>query len=713
MTHLAKGVKLLPVLFLSLLMQTTNAQSIIDPTDQVVNYDSLHPPPIPNDGQITKWVRTPNDAVNNPDPKIGRNPGWNTDVYKAYIFQKLAFRVEFPKSYNPTANDGKKYPIIIFLHGKGENAVPPLYDVKTGLNYDNEWQLLQGPHEFDQAIQNGTYDGYVIAPQVADQWWKGLRLAPLMEVVKYMIANNKVDPFHIIVNGLSDGGTACWDMLDMFPNYLCASTPMSGPVKNLPMDSAYISSKRFTPIWVAQGGLDTGPTPQETANVADSMLKYGSNFKESLYPELEHRTWYRFWSEPGFWPFVNLAYSSNPWMLGGLRNPWPGAPFRDTIGIAPPGSGVFDDGHTFTGYLWRWNGSEITGQTSNTLAVTSAGIYDAMVQRDGIWSDWSHVPIVIRPGFYQAEDFVASNGDGQAFVRKDSTPDEGGGIYVGWIANGNYMDYTINPNVAGTFTLQVRVAAQVGGGKIQVRGQDSSILATIDVPETGSWQNFVTTQPVNITLPAGVQNIRLQSITNAGWNINWLQFGLTGLQSPLPVKFVYFNSQCSGSAVNLQWKTAQEFNSKSFDVQRSVDGLNWNSLSSIAAAGQSSSERTYHYSDNSSSGSSFYRIVENDQDGRSVMSSVVRSNCQSGRDVLMVSPNPVSNSAVLSIHLQQAATVQWKIIDSKGAMVQQNQMVLPSGSSSIPLNLSNYSKGVYTISIYYNNEMKTIKLIKK
>ncbi|MGZ3973689.1 MAG: hypothetical protein ACXVMI_05455 [Flavisolibacter sp.] len=31
----------------------------------------------------------------------------------------------------------------------------------------------------------------------------------------------------------------------------------------------------------------------------------------------------------------------------------------------------------------------------------------------------------------------------------------------------------------------------------------------------------------------------------------------------------------------------------------------------------------------------------------------------------------------------------------------------------MPLNLSNYPKGIYSISLYYNNEMKTIKLIKK
>jgi predicted esterase len=691
-------------LFVFIVAAKSNAQSVIDPADPVVNYDPSHPPPVPPDDQVTKWVRTPNTAVHDRNDTIidGVVHPWNTDVYKAYIYQKIAFRIQFPKTYNPTANDGKKYPVIIFLHGKGENAVYPLYDANTGLNYDNEWQLLQGPAVFDKAIRNGTYDGYVIAPQIPDQWYQGLRMDKVMDLVRYMIANNKVDPFHIVVNGLSDGAQATWNSVHWYPTYVAAAAPMSAPtffVPNQTADSAYIANKRFTPIWTSQGGADNNPTPAQTQKIADSMFKYGANFKVTVYPGLQHNTWDAFWGERDFWPFVNRAYSSNPWMLHGLKNYWPGAPFIDTIGIAPG----------FTGYKWRRNGVEIPGQTSNTLVVTTPGTYDAMVQRDGVWSDWSHVPVVIKPGFYEAENFVASNN-----VQTDFTLDGGAGEqYVGWISNGSYLDYTISPNVPGTFTLQLRVASEVGGGIIQVKSSDGTVLATINVPPTGSWNTWITTEPVNVTLPAGVQTIRLQSAANNGWNINWLQFGLSGSQSPLPVKFVYFNAQCKSTGVELEWRTAQEFNSKSFEIQKSTDGVNWTSLSNLSSAGQSSTERTYHFADNNGSGSNFYRVVEKDIDGRTVISTITRGNCLAGRNEFMVSPNPVVNSAVLNIHLEQAATIRWRIIDNKGATVQQNQTTLPSGGSSIPLDLSRYSKGIYSIIIYSPNEVKTIKLIKK
>jgi hypothetical protein len=63
--------------------------------------------------------------------------------------------------------------------------------------------------------------------------------------------------------------------------------------------------------------------------------------------------------------------------------------------------------------------------------------------------------------------------------------------------------------------------------------------------------------------------------------------------------------------------------------------------------------------------------------------------------------------------LERSTKVTVRIVDSKGAIIQQIQLQLPSGNTTLPLNLSNYAEGVYTINVHYDNEMKSIKLIKK
>src|SRR5215207_3496823 len=126
----------LALLFASL-SNSLYAQSVLNSSDPVVTYDSLNKPAEPAWGQIGKWVRTPRMT-------------WNTDAYKAYIYKGIAFRLKFPKSYDAAANDGKKYPMLIFWHGLGEAATI----------YDNEFHLLLGCEFFQNAIENGTFDGY-------------------------------------------------------------------------------------------------------------------------------------------------------------------------------------------------------------------------------------------------------------------------------------------------------------------------------------------------------------------------------------------------------------------------------------------------------------------------------------------------------------------------------------------------------------------------
>jgi hypothetical protein len=108
-----------------------HAQSVLDPNDPVITYNSSAPPTQPTWGQIGKWVRT-------------KRLSWNTTDFKCYIYKGVCFRLKFPKSYNPTANDGKKYPMMIFFHGLGE----------AGSIYDNEFQLYHGGQFFLNSVNN-------------------------------------------------------------------------------------------------------------------------------------------------------------------------------------------------------------------------------------------------------------------------------------------------------------------------------------------------------------------------------------------------------------------------------------------------------------------------------------------------------------------------------------------------------------------------------
>jgi len=360
---------LIAVLIVSgLLAHHAQAQSIIDPNDSVYTYNknsamgSPTNPNLPAINTLGKWVRT-----------VRLN--WNTNMWKAYVYQgpngvPVPMRIKFPKSYT-TANDGKKYPMIVFFHGVGE----------AGTVYDNEYSMANGGPVFTNAVTSGAFDGFVFIMQSTGSWGANHNTY-ITNIINYMVANNKLDPFRVMVNGLSAGGYNSWNFMETYPQYTAAALPMSGVSL---ADNSYINTYKYTPIWLFQGGRDGSPDPGTAANVVGQINNAGGNIKYTLYPTLGHGTWNTAWGEPDFFPFCVRAYASNPWTLFGRTQFCPGDPINVTLGVAPG----------YDAYQWRKDGAVISGATTNSINVTQLGTYDCRIQRLGTWSDWSRTPVVI------------------------------------------------------------------------------------------------------------------------------------------------------------------------------------------------------------------------------------------------------------------------------------------------------------------------------
>lgn len=115
----------------------------------------------------------------------------------------------------------------------------------------------------------------------------------------------------------------------------------------------------------------------------------------------------------------------------------------------------------------------------------------------------------------EAEDYDAMNG-----ILTQNTNDTGGGLNVGWIDAGDWMDYNITIPEAGTYTVSLRVASVPGSATTQLQ-INGNVLSTVNIVSTGGWQNWVTLTST-VQLAAGAQTLRLYSV-NQSWNINWLE----------------------------------------------------------------------------------------------------------------------------------------------------------------------------------------------
>lgn len=118
-------------------------------------------------------------------------------------------------------------------------------------------------------------------------------------------------------------------------------------------------------------------------------------------------------------------------------------------------------------------------------------------------------------GVIQAEAYCAMNG-----VQTESTSDSGGGLNIGWLDVGDWVDYNINVPSAGTYTVNYRVASPENTGEIQLLSGGAT-LASRTIPNTGGWQNWTTVSSTAV-LSGGQQTVRLY-INGAPFNLNWFE----------------------------------------------------------------------------------------------------------------------------------------------------------------------------------------------
>ncbi|WBA44392.1 FG-GAP-like repeat-containing protein [Hymenobacter canadensis] len=152
------------------------------------------------------------------------------------------------------------------------------------------------------------------------------------------------------------------------------------------------------------------------------------------------------------------------------------------------------------------------------------------------------------------------------------------------------------------------------------------------------------------------------------------EFYLTSSATPLPVELTAFTAQASGPrAVRLAWTTASEKNSQQFDVERSLNGTRFERLGTVAAAGSSTSPRSYGFNDNqvprtlSPQVPLYYRLKQVDADGTFSYSPVRVVTLAGAAEGLALYPNPAHGGGATLTGAQPGTVVT--VHDALGRLV--------------------------------------------
>lgn len=181
--------------------------------------------------------------------------------------------------------------------------------------------------------------------------------------------------------------------------------------------------------------------------------------------------------------------------------------------------------------------------------------------------------------------------------------------------------------------------------------------------------------------------------------------------SLLPVELTAFSAKKQGYGAYISWTTASEINNNYFEVQTSIDGVNWTTIAIVQGAGNSYEKINYSfYDDSPTSPIQYYRLKNVDYDGTSATSNIktVKFDSKSNSNPILAFINQ-NNEIEVQLGLNGLGTVY--LVDTKGRLVgQQSFISVNKKGTTLKFNKTNLSEGIYFINLVSSNQRFSQKI---
>ncbi|MEO1438467.1 MAG: T9SS type A sorting domain-containing protein [Bacteroidota bacterium] len=179
----------------------------------------------------------------------------------------------------------------------------------------------------------------------------------------------------------------------------------------------------------------------------------------------------------------------------------------------------------------------------------------------------------------------------------------------------------------------------------------------------------------------------------------------------LPVELIRFDAFSTADEIVLEWSTASEFQNNYFEIQKSTDGINFETIGRVDAAGTTQIEQAYSYIDNNPvKGKNYYRLEQVDFDGKTNLSEVQVVDF-TGVDVisLTIFPNPAQTQVRIRMSQAFEQDTHVRLFNTLGQVVLSSEVSARQGF--IDLDVSNLPKGAYILDLFDGARQATQKLV--
>lgn len=362
----------------------------------------------------------------------------------------------------------------------------------------------------------------------------------------------------------------------------------------------------------------------------------------------------------------------------------------------------------------------INNYLSAKYNIDLAGVNDVYTMDNGGNGDFDHD--VAGIGRLSASDLHA-DAKGSGIVRILNPTNLDNNEFLLWGHNNgtqqavNQLD--IPAGVAARFDRVWRVSevnnsnAPVNVGAIDIRFDltglgpvtASDLRLLIDTDNDGVFSDEA---PIGGAIAAGSNTYAFTAVAGLADRMRFTLSTINKTQTPLPITLVAFTAELTDAqTTDLNWQTASETNNDFFTVERSLDGTQWETLTIVDGAGNSSVLQSYSARDPyPQAPATYYRLKQTDFNGDFTYSDIRAVSPMPLREALSVYPNPASSHVVVNRGSEDL--VQIRLLNAMGQAVEVAQ--LTTGNQT-QLEVSALASGVYFITVLESGKLTSQKLV--
>ena len=252
------------------------------------------------------------DKTHLPKPEARPEPPQDTGFLNRKIeLHGITYRFQVYLPVEWRRDDGKLWPIILFLHGRGERGSEGMWQTQIGIaeavrNHPDRWPFV------------------IVMPQcpLSAHWTDPAMLEMAMAALEQEASEFHGDPSRTYLTGLSMGGYGAWELAKTHPHRWAAIAIAAGGIfwgyepdrwqQMSVLPTEYARALGHTPVWLFHGSMDPTVTPRQSQLMFDALEAAGGNVRFWLYQGVLHDCWTRAYDEPDLPRWLLAHHTPSP-----------------------------------------------------------------------------------------------------------------------------------------------------------------------------------------------------------------------------------------------------------------------------------------------------------------------------------------------------------------------------------------------------------------